>query len=349
MKLPIRYVVKHDPISGGFGTTFICSDQHLMRDVVVKKITDKTEMPRLIDEIAALQKIKSRHVVQIYDVIIFDDDELALVEEFLPNDDLMAFYSSGFTVNDYYNLLYQIACGVRDIHVCGIVHRDLKPNNIKRDQDGAIKIFDFGLAKIGPLPKSTVVLIGTPGFMAPELFGTPPIIDKPVDAYAFGVTAFFLATGVLPPTANGLAPPHPLPVGATISNHVAVTPAVALLIDGCLALAPTARPDLDTIARALKRELLVNRHRALIADGSSMLVLDHNHPRIKATRGNSDSIEIVYDGYDFKLSQIQGNVSINNQPATIGSILNGSYVIVLGTSGPRRFVTFDVSHPEVLA
>ncbi|SFN68086.1 serine/threonine protein kinase [Nitrosospira briensis] len=349
MKFPPRYVVKQDPISGGFGTTFICDDQHLMRDVVIKMITEKTEMPRLIDEITALQKIKSRHVVQIYDMIIINDNnDFALVEEFLPNDDLMQFYSSGFQVLDYYYVLYQVACGVRDIHSCGIVHRDLKPNNIKRDQDGAIKIFDFGLAKIGPLPKTTAVLTGTPGFMAPELFSTTPIIDKPVDAYAFGATAFFLATGALPPTANGLAPPHPLPVGATISNHVAVASTVAQLIDACLDLAPPVRPDLDTIAKALKRELLVNRHRALVADGTNILILDRNNPRIKAARGTFDSIEIIYDGYDFKFSQIYGDIFINNRPAAVGDILDGSYVIVLGASGSRRFVTFDVSHPEVL-
>ncbi len=351
MNFPPRYVVESGPVSGGFGTTHICNDLHLARKVVVKEISDKTEMKRLIDEIVALQQVKSRHVVQIYDLIIDNaSGSLALVEEFLPNDDLMHFSMSGYSVKGYYDALYQISSGVRDIHACGIVHRDLKPNNMKRDQDGAIKIFDFGLAKIAPLPKSTSVLVGTPGFMAPELFEMPPKIDFPVDAFAFGATAFFLACGTLYANApKGFSPPPPLPAGESIANHVAVTPTIADLIDGCLASDPSIRPKLADLATALKRELLVDRHRALVADGSSSLILDKDSRKVRARRGKSDSVEIEYDGYYFKISEIVGAVSINNKTATIGDVLSGSHVIVLGAAGIRRFVTFDVSHPEVLA
>ena len=351
MKMPPRYVVEEGPISGGFGTTYICNDLHLSRKVVVKQISDKTELKRLIDEIVALQKVKSRHVVQIYDLIIGNGGgQLALVEEFLPNNDLMDFAASGPAVAEYYNALYQIACGVRDIHSCGIVHRDLKPNNMKRDQDGAIKIFDFGLAKIAPLPKSTSALIGTPGFMAPELFYAPPQINFPVDAFAFGATAYFLATGMLYAGApKGFAPPNALPVGESIANYVAVSSDIAQLIDACLALDPHDRPVFSALARALQRELLVDRHKALVADGAHSLILNKENRSVKASRGKSDSIEIAYDGYDFKVASVSGAVSINNKAAAQGDVLDGSYVIVLGDSGARRFVTFDVSHPEVLA
>jgi serine/threonine-protein kinase len=350
MIIPPRYKVLKGPVSGGFGTIFVCEDTQLRRQVVIKQISDKAELKRLIDEILALQKVRSRHVVQIYDLIIDNvNSELALIEEFLPNSDLTTFSGSGFSVQDYYKVLYQIACGTRDIHSCGIVHRDLKPNNMKYDQDGAIKIFDFGLAKLAPLPKSTSVVIGTPGFMAPELFAMPPQIDTPVDAYAFGATAFVLASGNLPPTApKGFGPPRALAPGETISNIIGVTPSVAQAIDTCLSMDPATRPTLESVAHIVKRELLANRHRALVTDGAKALVLDNNNRRVRAARRNTDAIEIEYDGYDFRVSRVVGDVSINNRPALAGEILDGSYVIVLGASGTRRFVTFDVSHPEVL-
>lgn len=349
MNFPARYVVVSGPFSGGFGTTHVCLDTNLNRKVVVKQITDKSQLKRLIDEIVALQTAKSKHVVQIYDVIVDNaSGEIAFVEEFLPQDDLTNFHASGFTVSQYYSALYQIACGLKDIHDCDIVHRDVKPNNMKRDQDHAIKLFDFGLAKVKPLPASTMVVIGTPGFMAPELYTTKKI-DKPIDVYAFGATAFYLGSGKLPPTAGaGLVPPKALVAGESIANLVpAISASVARRIDLALSLDSTCRPTMKEICLALRRELLFEKHRAVVTDGVNLLVLDRTNKKVKAARGAADAIEIAYDGYDFIVAAVSGHVEINNVVAIMGQILVGSYVVTLGAGGVRKFVTFDVSHPEV--
>lgn len=349
MNFPARYVVVDGPFAGGFGTTHICMDTNLSRKVVVKQITDKSQLKRLIDEIVALQRAKSKHVVQIYDVIVDNmSGEIAFVEEFLPQDDLTDFYASSFTLGQYYSALYQIACGLKDIHDCDIVHRDVKPNNMKRDQDNAIKIFDFGLAKVDPLPATTLALIGTPGFMAPELFATKTI-DKPIDVYAFGATAFYLASGMLPPTAGaGFVPPKALAAGESIANLVpAISAAVATSIDLTLSLDSSSRPKMAEICRVIKRELLFEKHSAVVTDGVNLLVLDHTNKKIKAVRATFDAIEIAYNGYDFNVAAVSGYVEINNVVAVVGQILVGSYVVTLGAGGARKFVTFDVSHPEV--
>ena len=272
---------------------------------------------------------------------------LAIVEEFLPGTDLSNVkYDSGSPM-PFYRTLYQVARGIADIHERDIVHRDIKPNNMKFDSENYVKIFDFGLAKVSPLPTSTGSLIGTPGFMAPEQYHLPPIIDKPIDVYAFGVMVFLFVSGALPMSAGvGFASPTALPPHGSISVLGFNCPRVAPLIDACLDLNPGARPTMRHISKALEAEILFNAHRATIVNASQTLVLDKSSSKAKATHyGNS--VEITYNGYEFTITNVTGHVSINNKQAVVGQILNGAHVITLGSSGQRSFTTFDVSHPEV--
>lgn len=84
------------------------------------------------------------------------------------------------------------------LHRRNIVHRDIKPENLLLDDDGALRVLDFGLAFCPGL--SAVIaheLPGTPSFIAPEAFdGAAP--DRRQDIYAAGVTLYFLLTGHYP-------------------------------------------------------------------------------------------------------------------------------------------------------
>ncbi len=98
------------------------------------------------------------------------------------------------------SLTLRIAEGLSAAHLAGILHRDLKPDNVMLTHQGVPKITDFGLAKRVVLDGSAagqVEVVGTPPFMAPELFqqceATPAS-----DVYALGVCYFFLLTGRLP-------------------------------------------------------------------------------------------------------------------------------------------------------
>ena len=79
-------------------------------------------------------------------------------------------------------------CAAHDAHV---VHRDLKPENILLTESGAIKVIDFGIARIDrhdlPSLTRTGLLQGTPGYMAPEQFVSGAQVDARVDVYALGV------------------------------------------------------------------------------------------------------------------------------------------------------------------
>jgi serine/threonine-protein kinase len=98
------------------------------------------------------------------------------------------------------SLAVEIAEGLARAHSGGIVHRDLKPDNVLLTHQGIAKLADFGLAKrivAGDELASREGLIGTPNYMAPELFRVESA-GPASDVYALGVTYFLMLSGSLP-------------------------------------------------------------------------------------------------------------------------------------------------------
>jgi hypothetical protein len=111
---------------GGMGEIVECVDSHLQRRVIIKRLQVGVEERRLIDEHKALAKVRSKHVVQLYDVIeLTDRKKKAIVMEFIEGENLhVGSFKAG---RKYLNVLWQIASGLRDIHEVGVIHRDIKP------------------------------------------------------------------------------------------------------------------------------------------------------------------------------------------------------------------------------
>ena len=153
-QIPVRYVHSGQKFRGGQGTVYVCRDTALDRDVAIKFITDVVDLRRLHDEIRALQALRSKHVIEIYDLIVRPKDaDLAIVAEYLPGEDLwtviqrQAESKVPLATTVILEYLYQLAAGIADIHQAGVVHRDIKPTNAKFDGENRLKIFDFGLAR----------------------------------------------------------------------------------------------------------------------------------------------------------------------------------------------------------
>jgi len=67
-------------------------------------------------------------------------------------------------------------------------------------------------------------------------------------------------------------------------------------------------------------------------------------------RANVGELEVGYDGFDFKVLKVGGSVFVNNGVAVVGMVIPGCCVLTFGAvGGARKFVTFDVSSPEVLS
>jgi len=177
-----------------------------------------------------------------------------------------------------------IARGLSSAHDKGIVHRDLKPDNVMIRADGAVKLLDFGLAKlldeppaigtnsslggafppviIAGMPKQTLGLtkpgqvMGTPGYMSPEQAAGKPV-DARSDVFAFGVVLYEMLTGARPFKGD-----RPLDVIAALRLQVPepvetknpqVPPGLAAVVARCLSKPPDARyPSAAEVALALE-------------------------------------------------------------------------------------------------
>jgi len=338
-KLPSRYRTCEPPLLGGFGEVLICEDTQLKRQVAIKFIQDVSQNNRLKDEFLALMRMRSKHVVQLYDVIQAGDNRFGLVQEFVEGDDLLA-SPSPTTPEDYLKIIWQIASGIADIHAAEIIHRDIKPNNMKFSAEGVLKIFDFGLARSTGLDAKTSGFKGTKGFAAPELYDSGICtFTQAVDTYAFGATALYLAVG---PTIRNLTPNH-------FDGLSIVFEDLKPILKACFSTDPLARPLMPTVRDALARHLLVNKHQAIAVIRGTPYFLNAKNPSIIINLGNGHGIQIDYNSLNFIVSNAQGAVCINNNRASNGQEMPGSCVITLGVSGAdRAFVTFDVSNPEVV-
>jgi eukaryotic-like serine/threonine-protein kinase len=110
-------------------------------------------------------------------------------------------------------ILDQTLSGLEAVHAAGVVHRDVKPGNLLLEVTGAgvphVRLSDFGVAVPADQPRLTEanVMIGTPGYMAPDQGFDP---DPRDDLYATAVTGLHLLTGTRPPHDAAYVPPTPL-------------------------------------------------------------------------------------------------------------------------------------------
>jgi eukaryotic-like serine/threonine-protein kinase len=354
MTIPARYKEIGKPLHGGMGVVLHCQDTILERSVAIKIMPGSANNRRAVDELSALLKIRSKHVVQVYDLFRLDNDDLAIVQEFISGKDLFDPELAPKTQNEFLKLIWQIAVGIADIHSLDIIHRDIKPNNMKIDTESVIKIFDFGLAREEGPNAATLGFVGTRGFAAPELHPQHHVqhhvqFTTAVDTYAFGATALYVGLQDLPgelkqwpPTFSGQQYFDLLPFD--------LADEVKAVLYACLHPNPVERPTMQAIRDLLAKHLLHDKHRALIVHQGRASYLDATN---RAVQLNSQlgKVTIEYDGFNFCVKQVNGDVFINNQRTEINAVLPGACVVTLGApenKNSRVYVTFDLSHPEIV-
>jgi hypothetical protein len=184
-----------------------------------------------------------------------------IVMELLHGQDLARLlkeHPGGLPVSQVLSVGVEIAAALAYAHGNGIVHRDLKPSNIFLQDDGPVKVCDFGTARdlSAALPGiATGQLRGTPAYIAPEQWAGEPVTHS-VDLYSLGCTLYELLTGQLPfqgPSLDALIHRHLTEVPVPPPDRRPQVPAaLSDLVVALLAKAPESRPpDAAAVAAAL--------------------------------------------------------------------------------------------------
>ncbi|MDQ0372162.1 serine/threonine-protein kinase [Cellulomonas humilata] len=260
--------------SGGMGTVYRAVDGG--GDAVALKLlhphvgSDAVTRDRLRREVHALQKLKHPGVAAVLDAEA-DSTEAFLVTELVSGDNLEEHVRERGTLDA--EELLDLAEGLRDtlvaVHGAGVVHRDLKPSNVIVGDDGPVLI-DFGLAQAADDSKLTAdgLVLGTPGYLAPELLdGAEP--DDASDFWGWAAVLVFAATG-RPPFGSR---PLEAVLARARSGDVdldGLGPLTATALRGALAPVPADRTAPDDVVAALT---LVVAEGEPIADETETTVL----------------------------------------------------------------------------
>ena len=166
---------------------------YAMKMIDLTKLKDPREKDLSMNEIKLLQGLNSPHIIKYYHYFI-DNNRLYIIMDFMNNGDLKGFIEANMAMNkvipedDIVELFYQCMAGLFFCHKNNIIHRDIKPANLFMTETKDIKIGDFGIsAEKRPKGDLNTLTIGTPQFMAPEMFNNTGY-DSKIDVYAMGCT-----------------------------------------------------------------------------------------------------------------------------------------------------------------
>jgi len=205
---------------GGMGDVWRAEDLVLRTEVALKLIDapGRDGRERILHEVRVARQITHPAICRVFDVGEADGGIVFYTMEFVAGEDLASLLRRvGRLPSDrVVDIAHQLCAGLAAAHSQGVLHRDLKPANILIDDQGLVRITDFGIA----IPRSDASVhhrTGTPGYMAPEQTAAGTTLSERTDVFALGVVLYELLVGRHPfPSAVTATPPRP----STVVSHV---------------------------------------------------------------------------------------------------------------------------------
>jgi serine/threonine-protein kinase len=208
---------------GGMGAVYEAVHLAIGKKVAIKVMSpalaeNLDARARFLREAQLTSRVRHPHAVDVTDVGS-EAGQTFLVMELLEGEDLASFieWRGRLPLDQAADIMLAVSAAVAAAHDEGIIHRDLKPHNIflSQTRDGAIvpKVVDFGISKgptaatddaqpavaaalvMSPLVKTTVGLMGTPAYLAPEQIAGPQTVSAASDQYALGIILYQCVTG----------------------------------------------------------------------------------------------------------------------------------------------------------
>jgi hypothetical protein len=215
-----RFTVLERLGAGAMGVVFAAYDPQLDRQVALKLLRSDAAgvrgEDRLLREAQALGRLNHPNVVAVHEVGTHDG-HVFVAMEFVHGATARAWLlERARTVREILDVYAQAGRGLAAAHAAALVHRDFKPDNVLVGEEGRVRVADFGLARpladrsgepAEPSPRSGSVLdtpltqtgavVGTPAYMAPELF-VGAVADAKSDQFAFAVSLWEALFGARP-------------------------------------------------------------------------------------------------------------------------------------------------------
>ncbi|MCC6337955.1 MAG: protein kinase [Myxococcales bacterium] len=287
-----RYVVLRKLGAGAMGQVLEAFDPQLERKIALKMLlgvaTDELRQ-RLLREAQGAARVRHPNVVSVHDSGVVGD-QVYVAMELVPGGSLGWWLREGERAwSDVVRVFVGAGRGLAAVHAAGLVHRDFKPDNVLLEENGTARVSDFGLvgaialegapsAEAPPAHDSdgrwqltrTGMLMGTPAYMAPELFaggaGEPAS-----DQFAFCVSLYEALQGQLPFTASSVRElADVVRAGNPRPERRAVPTWLSRLVRRGLCADPAKRyPSMDALVAELEALPRRRRRRVVIAVASA--------------------------------------------------------------------------------
>ena len=212
-----RYTLQATLGEGAMGVVYRAHDPLLDRTVALKTFrkpacgsaaASMSAALRLRNEAQAAARLSHPGIVAVYEYGE-DGDQSFIAMEYVRGTPLLTGMAqpAALPIDDVLCLVVQLLVALQCAHEQGVWHRDIKPANLMVTPEGRLKITDFGIARMsqGPAndgaaaaPPRGAGVMGSPGYLAPECYGSGTQGDQRADLYACGVLLFELLTGLRP-------------------------------------------------------------------------------------------------------------------------------------------------------
>ncbi len=222
--------------SGGMGVVYKAEDTKLKRAVALKFLPeelsrDRHALERFEREAQAASALNHPNICTIHDIDEHEGRHFIAMEYISGKTLAVSIGPTGLPISKALDCAVEISSALAAAHSAGIIHRDLKPANVMISDQGAVKVLDFGLAKLVEEPAGADgttrtagltragTVLGTAAYMSPEQAGGQHV-DVRTDVFSFGAVIYEVLTGhrafIGDSTASTLAAvlrDFPLPVG----------------------------------------------------------------------------------------------------------------------------------------